>query len=580
MKPYLKLFKYLLPYKGLIIVTWIISLVLLCLDGISVWVGAGFLEKVISGKALVIHQGEVSFPTRFLDYITVNILQQSTPFKSLLAGVSVLIGARLLISLLRILKLYIFARVDETILMKIRSDLFSHVTKLDISFSKKFRPGEISSIFIKDVDQLHFALINTVDRLFLQPLRLIFALVLLFLLSTKITIVILLFLLLGGVVIHLFGERVEKLWRISMEKTAQLQGHITEYLSAVILSRSLGKEAYEAERFSKACGELKQVTVKRALIDLLAPQTISAMAILMYGALITAGGYEVLVTKALTGGTLLKMALLLPLATYSIEALATVYTSLRGSGASAKRVFALMEEPVTIVDKPGALEAKPLKENIRFRDVSFQIDNKTILEGMDFAINAGSIVVVYGPSGAGKTTLLNLIAGFIRPTAGEIFIDNIDICDLKSDSWRKHLGIVTQEPVLLNGTVRENLLYALPGADDRFLEDIMKQTLLWDESGCVFPGGLDTLVGNRGDMVSGGERQRLTIARALLNNPGVLLMDEPTSMLDYESKIKIRETIEAVSQGRTIIIVTHDPVLREIGDVEILIEEGRILEIR
>ena len=580
MKPYLKLFKYLLPYKGLILVTWLISLLLLCLDGISVWVGAGFLEKIISGKALTVSQGDASILTRILDYITVHVLQQSTPFKSLLVGVSVLIGARLLISLLRIVKLYIFARVDETILMRIRSDLFSHVTQLDISFSKKFRPGEISSIFIKDVDQLHFALINTVDRLFLQPLRLIFALVLLFLLSTKITIVILIFLLVGGIVIHLFGERVEKLWRISMEKTAQLLGHITEYLSAVLLSRSLGKEAYEAERFSKACEELKQVRVRRALIDLLAPQTISAMAILMYGALIAAGGYEVLVTKSLTGGTLLKMALLLPLATYSIEALATVYTSLRSSGASAKRVFALMEEPITIVDKPDAVDAKPLKDKIQFRDVSFQIDNTTILERMNFSINAASIAVIYGPSGAGKTTLLNLIAGFIRPTAGRILIDNIDICDLKSDSWRKHLGIVTQEPVLLNGTIRENLLYALPGADDRFLENIMKQALLWEEPGCVFPQGLDTLVGNRGDMVSGGERQRLTIARALLNNPNVLLMDEPTSMLDYESKIKIRDTIHAISGGRTIIIVTHDPVLREIGDVEIVIEEGRILNIQ
>jgi len=422
MKPYLKLFKYLLPYKGLILVTWLISLLLLFLDGISVWVGAGFLEKIISGKELTVSQGDAGILTRFLDHITINILQQSTPFKSLLVGVSVLIGARLLISLLRIVKLYIFARVDETILMKIRSDLFSHVTHLDISFSKKFRPGEISSIFIKDVDQLHFALINTVDRLFLQPLRLILALVLLFLLSTKITIVILIFLLVGGIVIHLFGERVEKLWRISMEKTAQLLGHITEYLSAVLLSRSLGKEAYEVERFSKACEGLKRVKVRRALIDLLAPQTISALALLMYGVLIAAGGYEVLVTKSLTGGTLLKMALLLPLATYSIEALATVYTSLRSSGASAKRVFALMEEPITIVDKPDALEAKPLKDKIQFRDVSFQIDNKTILENMNFSIKAGSIAVVYGPSGAGKTTMLNLIAGFIRPTAGRILI--------------------------------------------------------------------------------------------------------------------------------------------------------------
>jgi subfamily B ATP-binding cassette protein MsbA len=577
MKAYLKLFRYLLPFKIHIIFTWIISIFLLALDGISIWIAAGFLEKIISGKTLVVQQEGSNVLTRFLDHVSVNILQQSTPFKSLLVGAVALIGARLFISLLRIIKLYIFARVDESILKNIRQDLFKHVTRLDISFSKKFRPGEISSIFLKDVDQLHFALINTADRLFLQPLRLILALVLLFLLSIKITLVILIFLLLGGIVIHFFGERVEEIWKISLEKTAQIQGHITEYLSAVILSRSLGKEAYEAKRFSDTCEDLKQITIKRAIIDLLAPQSITVMAVLVYAVLIIGGGYEVLVAKSLSGGTLLKMALLLPLATYSIEALATVYTSLRGSGASAKRVFALMDEPINIFDKPDARDAEPISKGIKFLNVSHRIEKQTILENMNFFIRAGSITVVYGPSGAGKTTILNLVAGFIRPTGGKILIDNTDICRLKINSWRGHLGIITQDPILLNGTIRENLLYALPDADDGFLVKILKKTLLWDESGSVFPNGLDTQVGNRGEMLSGGERQRLTIARALLNNPHILLMDEPTTMLDYDSKTKIIETIKTISPGKTIIIVTHDPVLRKIADCEILIEDGQLI---
>ncbi len=577
MKTYIKLFRYLLPYKGLIVVTWLISILLLCLDGISVWVGAGFLEKVISGKPLVVAGGDVNFLTRVLDYVSLHVLRQATPFKSLVAGAVVLIAARMFISLLRILKLYIFTMVDETVLLRIRSELFEHVTRLDISFSRRFRPGEVSSIFIQDVNKLHFALINTVDRLFLQPLRLILAMVLLFSLSTWISLIILLFLVLGGVVIHLFGRRIERLWRISMEKIAQVQGHITEYLSAVLISRSLGKEAQETRRFSEVCGELKRVTIKRAVNDLLAPQTISAMAVLVYGTLIMFGGYEVLVAKRLAGGTLLKMALLLPLATYSIEALASVYTSLRGAGASAKRVFALMEEPVAAEDKPDAAEAKPVERGISFSGVSFVIGERNILTDLDFTLEAGRTTVIYGPSGAGKTTILNLLAGFIRPSSGKIRVDGTDLNDLKINSWRGHLGIVTQDPVLLNGTVRDNLLYALPGAGDEFLIEIMKQALLWDGSGCVFPGGLDTPVGNRGEMLSGGERQRLTVARALLNRPGVLLMDEPTSMLDYDSKIKIRDTVAALSGSRTIIIVTHDPVLREIGEVEILLEEGGIV---
>ena len=576
MKLYLEILKYLRPYKMTVLVTWVLSILVLALQGISVWVAAGFIEKLLVGQPLGTSAPDTGGLAQLMDRIAVNVLQQSTPFLSLIAGTSVLLGAALLTAFFRIFKTYLFARINQAILVKIRTDMFSHITRLDLSFSRRFRPGEITSLFIEDADQIKTAIIDAADRVFMQPLRLIMGIALMLSLSVELTLWTLLFLILSSLAVHLAGDRIENLTEKILEKAATLQGVLTEYLSAVILARILGRESYEKERFEDACNDLANTAIELSLARSVAPQLIKNLFILSGGMLLLIGGYRVLVSHTISGTILVKMILLLPVITYPIEALASLYLSIRASLASAKRVFHILGQQEQNRDWPDAADPQPFRHSIEFRDASYIFDGNLILDNISMTIPCGSKVVIFGQSGAGKTTILSLIAGLAQTSKGAILIDGIDLRQLKSAAWRQRLGIVIQEPILLNGTVRENLLYARADAAENEMRQVLKETLLWNHES-VFPQGLDTPVGNRGEMISGGERQRLTIARVLLNDPEILLMDEPTAMLDVTSKKKIRDTICSVANNRTLIIVTHDPYLREIADMQFEIDSGRLI---
>jgi ABC-type multidrug transport system fused ATPase/permease subunit len=573
MKTYLRLLKYLSPYKGVIFVTWLLSLGVLGVQGISAWIAANFVEKILSSHSETAFSYSGLIP-EYMDRITAKILSQSTPFGSLVTALCLLMASALLMSSFRMAKMYLFFRANQSILARVRIELFSHLTELDLSFSRRSRPGEISSLFIRDVDGLQAAIFNMADRIFMQPLRLLMAAILMLSLSFELGSLTIAFLIASSLTIHMMGDRIERLSKQLMEKAAILQGHLIEYLSSVILARNLGREAQDLRHFENACHNLAETDIRFSLTNAVAPEIVKNLFIMAGGILLFWGGYKVLATHSLPASVLLKMLFLMPILTYPIEALASLYLDARRSLASAKRVFAVLDENSSYREDPNAQEPGEVIENIKLENVAYVVENKMVLSDVSLEITRGSKVLIYGPSGAGKTTILSLIAGITPCTSGTIKINGIDIRKMKGSSWRKRLGIVSQEPILLNGSIKDNLLYANPAANDATLCRILDQVALLDDS--ALPKGLETQVGNRGEFLSGGERQRLTIARAVLNDPEVFLMDEPTSMVDTANKAKLKSVIKAVSGGRTLILVTHDPYLRDIADVLYRLDDGRI----
>jgi subfamily B ATP-binding cassette protein MsbA len=220
------------------------------------------------------------------------------------------------------------------------------------------------------------------------------------------------------------------------------------------------------------------------------------------------------------------------------------------------------------------MDASPFRHSIVLDNVSYEAGGKRILDGVSFEILSGSVLVLCGPSGAGKSTLLSLLAAFIHCTDGTIRVDGTDIRRFRAFSWRRQLGIVPQDCVLLNATIRENIRYAKPNATEEEIFEALRQAGISEDSP-LLRDGLDTLVGNRGEMLSGGERQRLTIARALVNDPAILLLDEPTSMLDRENKALIARVIRSIARNRTIVIASHDPFLRELAEFTVELNAGR-----
>jgi subfamily B ATP-binding cassette protein MsbA len=576
-RTYRRLFGYLKPFWPLVVFTWALSLLILFFEALSVWIGADFLERLLTGKNVPAMGGGIGLLNSAFSSISRRILEQATPFQSLLVGTAVLVAARLLIAAIRVGKLYVFTRVDEQIIRLIRVKMFRHLAALDIGFSKRSNPGQLASLFLKDPDQLHFALVNTVDRLFQQPLRLAVTIVLLLSISGPLTLLVLLCMLLCGLLIHYCGNEIQKRWRAVVEKTAELQGALSEYLTGIFITKMLGKDRYEEERFASGSRALMRAEVRRIVLDVVAPQAVTAFLMLGLGVLLVLGGHRVLVAKSMPGGDLLKIVFLVTIASYSVEALATVFNSLKGSGASVQRIFDFLDlQPVPECE--GEIQFIELRERIRFSGVSFSYegDDAPVFSDLSFAIPAGKITVIHGPTGSGKTTILNLLAGIARPCRGAVFLDDVDLQSIDLRSWKKRLGIVLQEPLLYNCSVRDNLLYANPRASDAELVAALERAQLWSERGSLLRDGLDTQVGSRGSALSGGERQRITIARALVNHAHVFLMDEPTSMLDEGSKENVIRAIRELRKDKTVIIVSHDPVLRRVADCLFELKNGGI----
>ncbi|MBI4870954.1 MAG: ABC transporter ATP-binding protein [Candidatus Riflebacteria bacterium] len=576
MRNYLRFLAYLKPYRWPIALTWLLSVLVVGLQCLSVWVGTGFLEQLLGDPSSAPGPAGPHQLAQWMDHVTGAVLQRSTPFRSLLAGVSVLIGAVVLTATLRVLKSYAFTLISQQVLVRLRSEMFDQLTRLDLTFSRTHRPGEIASLFLRDVDQMEGAIIDAMDRIFMQPLRLVVVFALMASQSLTLTLWVFCFLVVSSLVVVLAGNRIETVTRRLVERAADLQGILTEYLSVAILARSLGREETAREEFVRACRKLSATTVESNLVRSVAPQGVSALFVLCGGLLILLGGYWVSVSRTMAGAVVVRMALLVPMAAYPLESLALLYMSVRASVASVNRIFALLDREPAWVDVPDACEPPPLASGIELREAQYQVNRVAVIKGISFTIPRGSRVLITGPSGAGKTSVLGLLAGFIRPTAGSILVDGVPLDRFRGTAWRRRLGIVIQDPILLNATVRENLRYACPDATDEQLKQVLTEALLWTDV-CVLPLGLETPVGNRGELLSGGERQRLTIARALLNRPEVLLLDEPTAMLDLQAKVKLKETLEAVSRGRTLVFVSHDHVLRDLADLCLQMQGGRLV---
>jgi ABC-type multidrug transport system fused ATPase/permease subunit len=470
----------------------------------------------------------------------------------------------------------IISSVSQSILAGIRNSLFDRLTRLDLSFSQRTRAGEVATIFLRDVDQLNEAIFDVLDRAVMHPVRLAAVTIIMLSQSWILTLWMVVFLGAGAVVVRISGSMIERLCTSTLRQVTQLQGSLVEYLSSVILARLFNREDFERRRFGGISDSIRRGIGRIVFLRNLAPESVNFLFALAAGGILILGGHQVFVSKALSAGTLVKLLMLLTVAAASVEKLAVMYANARVSLASARRVFGLLDLPLPPPDLPDAIEAGPFSRQIELHGVEYQADGHTILESINLHIEKGQRVLVFGPSGAGKSTLLGLIAGVLRCSRGRIEVDGVELGHVRSDSWRRKLGVVLQDAILLSGTVRDNLLYACPNASENDLRRVLVKVRL-DPDQPAPTSWLDRQVGSRGENLSGGERQRVAIARALLNDPEILLLDEPTSMLDAASKQQVFDTIRAASEGRTLILVTHDPFLHKLADLEVHLRDGQIV---
>lgn len=469
--------------------------------------------------------------------------------------------------------------VEQGVVRDLRDDLFKHLADLSLSWFHQRRSGQIISRFTNDVNLVRGAVAEGLASLVKEGLLAVVYLSITVILSWKLALMCLAAILVYSGIITGIGRKLRKRSHRIQERMADLTADLSESVGGIRIVKAFAMEAAEIARFSTHTREVMRAVLRFERLGMIGPPLIEVLgAVIALPVLLFFGGHEIFVAKALTPARLIlfvgaALSLMQP-----IKRLSQVNATLQQGMAAAERIFRMMDTRPEVQDLPEAREVTGLGRSLRFRDVYFSYARgQNALEAVNLEIRAGEVVALVGPSGAGKSTLVDLIPRFYDPTLGSVEIDGTDLRRVKVASLRRLTGMVTQETILFNTTVRENIAYGKPEAG---MEEIIAAASTANAHGFIskMPAGYETLIGERGVKLSGGERQRLAIARAILKNPPILIFDEATSALDSESEMLVQEAIDRLLAGRTVIVIAHrlSTVVR--ADRIIVLERGRIAE--
>ena len=375
----------------------------------------------------------------------------------------------------------------------------------------------------------------------------------------------------------MFGKKLRLAGHDVQGRIADITALLQEVISAIRVVKSFAREDFEIKRFEvENQNNFKAVIKATKLTSLLSPMVEFSAAIAV-AVILWYGGYSV-VTGTITAGSLIAFLIYAINLSNPVKRLSQVYGNIQKALAAADRVFEILDTKADVVEKEAAIELPSIKGDVNFNHVSFSYDSeKMALCDFNLSVKAGESVALVGPSGAGKTTLANLLPRFYDVTSGSITIDGTDIKDVTFKSLRNQIGLVPQETVLFNASIKENILYGrLDASDEEIYEAAKAANVL--EFVDKMPDGLNTIVGERGSSLSGGQRQRVAIARAILKNPKILILDEATSALDTESEKLVQEALDRLMEGRTAFVIAHRLSTVQNAHQIVVLNQGKLVE--
>lgn len=472
---------------------------------------------------------------------------------------------------------YLMNNIAQKIMRDIRSRLYEKIQHLSLDYFSRKRTGELISRITNDVQTIENGISYAVTDMFRQPFIIITYLIMVFMLYANAAgAVILLVAVIAGPM-AIFGKTLRKLARGSQEKMADINSHLLETISGVRVVKAFSMEEYEIDRFRKTNQDfykLKMKTIKRTLI--LSP-TIEVLGTIFGLTIFMVLGKQVMEGHLSFGVFGLFLAGILQIIS-PVKKLANVHVITQQALAANTRIYEVLDTMPTVVEKTNPKELPTISKAIEFRNVSFKYDagSELVLQDINLEIKAGELVAIVGPTGTGKSTLANLIPRFYDPTQGEVLIDGVNLKDISFESLRSQIGIVGQETILFNDTVKANIAYGFSLATEEKLEEAARRAFA-HQFILKMPNGYGTMIGDRGFRLSGGEKQRLAIARAILRNPPLLILDEATSQLDSESEKYVQEALDKLMEGRTVVAIAHRLSTVIKANKIVVIEGGRIV---
>ena len=472
---------------------------------------------------------------------------------------------------------YLLVKVGQSVIRDLRNELYSHIQSLPLSFFQKKPTGELISRIISDVSLIQGAVSSVLVGILKDTFQVIFLIGVIFYQDWRMALIAMISLPLVVYPIVNFGRRHRRLSRGSQQTTANVSNILYETITGNRIVKAFCMEKYEVGRFAKTLDKLFAIMMRDTRIAAISRPLMEFLGGVGISLVVWYGGSQVLAGKS-TPGTFFSFLTALIMIYEPIKGISAINNTLQQGIAAAERVFDVLDVNIDVAEKKDAIELPPVKESIEFTDVRFKYDDDTeVLKGINLKVPAGEVLAIVGSSGGGKTTLVNLIPRFYDVTSGTLSIDGIDIRDATLKSLRKQIGIVTQQTILFNDTVRYNIAYGSPDASEEQIRDAARaaHALGFIEQ---LPNGLDTIIGESGARLSGGERQRLSIARAILKNAPILILDEATSSLDTESEHEVQQAIENLVQSRTTFVIAHRLSTIRNADRIIVIQDGQIVE--
>jgi subfamily B ATP-binding cassette protein MsbA len=563
------------PYRGRYALAVLLYAAGSVLDGAVVVLIIPLL-KYLFGEAGALGGGHSGLE-RFTEWLLHPVLAGTTPEQAVLRVVGLLVVSLVVKNATTYAAGQLSVAVQEGVVRDLRTSLFAHLMTLDLQLFQRMRGGQLLQRVITDVDQSKTVVSTTLARLLQNLFEIIVAVTILLAASWRLTLLAFIgapLLVLG---MQFLVKRLRRQSRARADEWGEITSYVAERLGAMKLIRSYGAEAQERQRFQAQASTYRRRVIRTQRYASMTSPVSELFGGMVLVLILWGGTRAVFAHQGLTPQTLISFLITALRMLSPIKSISQFPATIAVGLASADRVYQLLDTPGSEADAPGARPASFGRE-IAFEDVRFRYgEDRDVLHGVSFTVRRGEVVALVGPSGSGKTTLVEMLPRLHDPTGGRVTLDGVPLTALERRSVRALIGLVSQDTVLLNDTVRNNITFGHAGATDAQVEAAARAANA-HEFIAQLPDGYATALGERGTRLSGGQRQRIAIARALLRDPPILLLDEATSALDTESERLVQEAIDRLMRDRTVLVIAHRLATVRDADRILVLHEGRIVE--
>tara|TARA_B000000441_G_C21745225_1_gene357157 strand:+ start:520 stop:2346 length:1827 start_codon:yes stop_codon:yes gene_type:complete len=491
--------------------------------------------------------------------------------------VSIIIITFLLKNIFNYFSMYFITFLRNGVVKNIRNDIYAQIIKLSLSFYSEKKRGDIVSRISSDVQELDNSFLSIFELIFKDPLMVIFTLISMFLISPKLSLFVIIFIPLCGFVISVVGKSLRRKSLKVQKEQGQIISIVDETLSGMKILKIFNSEKKFLQKFTDSTNRFYKFSNSVLNRKNLASPLSEFLGISSIAGVLWFGGIMVLKENSLDASAFIVYLGLAYNILTPAKSLSRATYKVKKAAAAAERIFNIIDNQTMVKEDVSAIEIDSFNNKIEIKNVSFSYEDKPVINNLNLSISKGKSIALVGQSGSGKSTVANLICRFYDVNSGSINIDGKNIKELKKESLRNLIGLVTQDSILFNDSVKNNLLIANPNASEKHIIECLNIANAW-EFVEKLPDGINTNIGDSGNKLSGGQKQRLSIARAVLKNPPILVLDEATSALDSESEKLVQNALENLMKNKTSIVIAHRLSTIQKADKIIVLEKGKIIE--